>query len=94
MSDGLVSIIVALIGVFGVLIGYYITRKMELEKIDKQLDKETEIREKEGRREFLALTIKDETQSAGVRRAAAREYLEKGYNGVIKQFIYENALDK
>ncbi|GMO64121.1 MAG: hypothetical protein Ta2D_10990 [Rickettsiales bacterium] len=90
MSDALAGIIAALIG----LIGYYITmwgtRKMELEKIDK----EAKIRQEESRREFLILIIKDEKEFLSVRKEAAKEYLEKGYNGAIKKYIYEIGLDK
>ncbi|GMO64377.1 MAG: hypothetical protein Ta2D_11280 [Rickettsiales bacterium] len=90
MSNTLFVIILLLIYLTGYCITLWVRAKTELEKIDKQMDR----KDVGDRREFLVLTIKDETKSAGVRRAAAREYLELGYNSVVKQFIYENALDK
>ncbi|GMO64126.1 MAG: hypothetical protein Ta2D_11000 [Rickettsiales bacterium] len=108
MSNTLAGIIAALIGLIGYCISLWMRAKTELDKIKIQSEadlKKIEIQSREDlkkmdrkdvgdRREFLVLTIKDETQSAGVRRSAAREYLELGYNSVVKQFIYENALDK
>ncbi|GMO60413.1 MAG: hypothetical protein Ta2D_05860 [Rickettsiales bacterium] len=54
--------------------------------------RERKFKEENDRREFLVNWITNEQIPMSSRIEAAREYLEKGYNGSTKNYIYEKGL--
>jgi hypothetical protein len=48
--------------------------------------------EKENRKEFIVATLKDEKMPLTMRQAAAVEYIDSNYNGIMRQYIIENKL--
>lgn len=67
-------------------------QQKEFERREREQQKEFEQRERESRREYLVNVIRDESWGIGPRKLAATEYLQKGYNGLTKQFIMDNKL--
>ncbi|GMO60417.1 MAG: hypothetical protein Ta2D_05870 [Rickettsiales bacterium] len=87
--DILSSIVVSVVtSVITATLGYYLAKKLEF----KRMYREQKFKEESDRREFLVTWIKDETIPISSRIEAAREYLEKGYNGSMKKYIYEKGL--
>jgi predicted histidine transporter YuiF (NhaC family) len=58
----------------------------------KQKEKEFKQKEKENRKELLIKMMADEKMPLATRQAAAVEYIDEGYNGMMKNYILENRL--
>jgi hypothetical protein len=57
-----------------------------------QWRKDYKQKEKENRKELLIKMMADEKMPLSTRQAAAVEYIDEGYNGMMKNYILENRL--
>ncbi|GMO56894.1 MAG: hypothetical protein Ta2D_02180 [Rickettsiales bacterium] len=83
------------ISVITAALSYYFSKRLEFKKMYREQKFREEMWKKDeesNRREFLVSWIKDETIPMSTRIEAAREYLEKGYNGSVKNYIYQKGL--